>query len=137
MAHTDFNMQDLFHDSLDMEDPFDVLLVLREIKKLIKEVFNRMILVCNEIEAIRTRQTRARSSNHHIFDFNHQLKLDTLTKFRTLLYKYHEEHINGQIRLDHKLKQLLGANFHVGYHIACKSDSAQCTYIKLEDTQFE
>ena len=137
MAHTDINMQDLFDALVDMEDPFDVLMCLRDVKKLIKEAFNRMILVCNEIEAIRIRQTRARSSNHHIFNFNHQMKLDTLTKFRTLLYKYHGEHINEAIKLEHKLKQLLGANFHVGHHIACKSDSAQCTSITLEDTQFE
>ena len=135
--HTDFNMQDLYDALVDMEDPFDVLTGLRKIKKLIKAAFNRIILVCNEIEATRTRQTRSRSSNHHIFKFNHQMKLNTLIRFRALLYKYHEEHINEAMELDHKLKQLLGANFHVGFHIACKSNSALCTSITLEDTQFE
>ena len=141
MAHDSFNMNDLVDALLDKGySAYQVIIVLRKEKKLRNEALKKMILLRNEIQEIRVRQTRASSSPSLLQEFihiNYQKRLDTLLQVREVLYRVQSNHFDKSFGLNKTLQHLTGGNLSVGDRITCTKNPTLSTVVTLEDTQFD
>ena len=133
-------MDDLYNALIDMDDPYDLLMCLRDLKKIIKTATRLFIIVNDKIKDEERRLRRAESSNHvmkNAFIKNHSMRLHMLERSSQAIYKYQAEHLDEAWRLQMKFNEHTIGNMQIGAKITCIKYPSLSTNVLPEDTELE